>query len=298
MKVRTLLAGLLFLLGSAGRTAAGEAPVVVATLAPLHSLAAFVMRGAGSPDLLLQPGASPHFYQLRPSEARRLAEAEVILWVGPELENFLVRPLANLAPDAVRVTASRLPGIRLLPAADDARKAPSPEAYDPHLWLDPANARVIGEALAAVLAERDPARADLYRTNAQALAGALAELRRELDSLLAPVRSRPFLVLHDAFRYFETAFGLRGLGAVTVSPERPPGPRRLAEILRRIRREGVVCIFSEPQLRSPLLDRLIADTGVRTATLDPLGVGLAPGPELYFRLLRRNAEAVRACLGN
>ncbi|HFD17172.1 MAG TPA: zinc ABC transporter substrate-binding protein, partial [Rhodospirillales bacterium] len=85
--------------------------------------------------------------------------------------------------------------------------------------------------------------------------------------------------------------------AVTVSPERPPGPRRLAEILRRIRREGVVCIFSEPQLRSPLLDRLVADTGVRTATLDPLGVGIDPGPELYFRLLRRNAEAVRACLG-
>ncbi len=294
MKVRSLPIALL-LSAFLSWPATAEVPRLVATIAPLHGLAAFVMRGAGAPDLLLRPGVSPHFYQLRPSEARRLNEAEILLWIGPEMENFLARPLTNLAPDAVRVTASRLAGVRLLPAAEASGKATT-GSYDPHLWLDPANARVIGEAVAEALAARDPARADLYRGNATELGRRLRRLRSELDARLAPVRDRPFLVLHDAFRYFVRAFGLRGLGAVTISPEHPPGPRRIARILRLIRREGVVCVFSEPQLRSPLLDRIVADTGVRTAVLDPLGFGLEPGPDLYFDLLRRDAEAVRACL--
>ncbi len=298
MKVRSPLLLLALLLTAPLRAMAAEGSALVATIAPLHSLAAFVVRGAGMPHLLLDPGSSPHFYQLRPSEARRLAEAGIVLWIGPETENFLVRPLAALAADAVRITASRLPGIRLLPAtAENGGPAP-PTSYDPHLWLDPENARVIGFAVAETLAGEDPDRAGLYRRNAEELADRLRSLERDLDELLEPVRDRPFLSLHDAFRYFERAFGLRGLGAVTVSPDRPPGPRRIARILELVRREGVVCIFSEPQIRSPLLDRLVADTGVRTAELDPLGVGIPPGPELYFRLMRRNAEAVRSCLGD
>ncbi len=296
MKVRSPLLVFALLLILSLRAAAAEGPILVATIAPLHSLAAFVMRGAGTPRLLLDPGSSPHFYQLRPSEARRLAEAEIVLWIGPETENFLVRPLAGLAPDALRITASRLPGIHLLPATEEGGTA-SAASYDPHLWLEPENARVIGFAVAEALAGEDPGRAGLYRRNARELADRLRSLERDLDKMLAPVRDRPFLSLHDAFRYFERAFGLRGLGAVTVSPERPPGPQRIARVLELVRREGVVCIFSEPQIRSPLLDRLVADTGLRTAELDPLGVGIAPGPELYFDLMRRNARAVRSCLG-
>ncbi len=298
VKVRSLTVVLAVLAGLWARTVEATPPELVATIAPLHSLAAFVMRGAGTPDLLLEAGTSPHFYQLRPSDARLLARADILLWVGPELENFLARPLANLASDALVLTATRLSGVHLLPLRGAEEHAAGPAAYDPHLWLDPDNAAAIGDAVAAALARRDPDRAALYRDNAEELKARLAELKRELFSLLAPVRERAFLTLHDAFRYFEQAFGLRAVGAVSVSPEQPPGPRRIAEILHTIRAEGVVCIFTEPQLRSPLLDRLVADTGLKTAALDPLGVGLEPGPDLYFRLLRRNAEVVRSCLGD
>ena len=296
MKVRSLIAVLAMLAALFGRSATAATPELVATIAPLHSLAAFVMRGAGKPDLLLEAGASPHFYQLRPSEARLLARADILLWVGPELENFLARPLANLTSSALILTATRLSGVRLLPLRDAERHGGESAFYDPHLWLDPDNAAAIGDAVGEALAKRDPDRAALYRDNARELDARLAELKREIAALLAPVRERPFLVLHDAFRYFARAFGLRAAGAVSLSPEQPPGPRRVAEILRIIRAEGVRCIFTEPQLRSPLLQRLVADTGLKTAVLDPLGVGLEPGPDLYFRLLRRNAEAVRSCL--
>ncbi len=280
-----------------------RAPLLVASIAPLHSLAAFVMKGVGSPALLLPATVSPHLYQLRPSDARLLARADVVLWVGPALESFLERPLARLAPKALRITALELPDIRLLPlrkpgAGDTGQPVPEhrPEVVDPHLWLDPGNARVIAGAVATALASMDAIHASVYRRNREELETRLSRLAREIESLLAPVRNRPFLVLHDAFQYFQTAFGLRAAGALTLSPEQQPGPRLLARIRRAITQQRITCIFTEPQLRSPLLDRLVEDTGVRVGTLDPIGVDLPPGPELYFEMMRRNARAIATCL--
>ncbi|HSR70745.1 MAG TPA: zinc ABC transporter substrate-binding protein [Kiloniellales bacterium] len=290
--------------------AAGEAPPrVVVSIPPLHSLVAGVMAGTGTPTLLLSGGASPHAYSLKPSDAQSLSAADLMIWVGPTLETFLTEPLESLTGGARMVQvlaledlilrATRPGGIWPDSAAPTALEDPhrhEPGRINPHLWLDPDNAGVIAAGIARTLAEIDPGQADRYRANAVALDERLDALDHELAGQLAPLSDRPFLVLHDAFAYFEARYDLNALGALAVSPEAQPGARRVAELRAAITERGAVCVFAEPQFAPDLLDTLVADTGARRGTLDPLGADLEPGPELYFQLMRNIARDFADCL--
>lgn len=298
----SLLAGLVL-----GHLAAGPvlaAPEVVVSLKPLHSLIAGVMAGAGEPALLIEGAGSPHGASLRPSQARALSDADLVFWAGAELEGSLVRPIAALAGEARVIALAEAPGLTLLEAReggvweahDGAHQEAAEGPRDLHLWLDPDNGRRIIELAARALGDADPANADLYGSNAAAMTARLETLDRELNGRLAAVRSRPFVVFHDAYQYFERRYGLNAVGAITVNPERPPGARRLGEIRNKINELGAVCLFSEPQFEPALVDTVIQGTAARSGMLDPLGAGLPAGPEAYFELLRGLAEALAACL--
>ncbi len=300
----------LFLVLSSG-AAAGEPPLVVASLPPLQGLAAAVLDGIAEPEVLVRGGGSEHAYAVRPSDARALGAANLVLWVGPGLETFLEKPLATLArPEAV-LAVSKLPGVTLLPrrageawgaehgegeGEEDPEREPEHGAIDLHLWLDSDNAIAITAAIADRLAALDPARAERYRRNA---AGAIARIRaldRALAEELAPVRGVPFLVFHDAYQYFERRYGLMAVGAVAVQPERPPGARHLAELRRRLAATQARCIFAEPQFRPDLVETLREGTDLRAGTLDPLGADLPEGPNQYEALMRGLAASLAACL--
>lgn len=265
--------------------AAAAAPKVVVSIKPLHSLVAGVMEGVGAPTLLLSGAASPHVHSLRPSGARALAAADIVFWLGPELEAFLERPLASLAGEARVVRLGALPGLT------------HPPGGAAHVWLSTANAGVIAAAAARALAERDPENAASYAANGADLAVRLQALDAELRARLAPVAGRPFVVFHDAYRYFVAAYGLNEVAAVAVDPQRRPGARRLMEVRARIAATGARCVFTEPQLSPALAATVVEDTGARLAELDPLGADLAPGAALYFTLMRRLGTALADCLG-
>ena len=275
-------------------------PHVLTSIKPIHSLAAAVMEGVGSPDLLIEGTASEHGYVLRPGDARKIAEADVIFWVGPDLETYLIGPLANLAPAARKIELSRVPGLRLLPArpagvwGGEAKALSS--GINPHIWLSPDDAIVIVRAMAAALSAADPKNAERYRRNAASETTNLEQLKAQIRSGLAPVRGRPFIVFHDAYPYFEQAFDMPAAGAVAVAPDRPVGPRTVAQLRSAIVERHVVCIFREPQFPPTLIDTLIAGTPVRVGVLDPLGADLQPGPKLYDTMMRRIAGALRSCL--
>jgi zinc transport system substrate-binding protein len=290
-------------------------PNVVASIVPIHALAAAVLDTVGEPHLLVHGNASPHSYQLRPSDARELEAADLVIWVGPRLEAFLERPLGSLARHAKRLELAEAEGVRLLPArsggpweadADDHGHMPqgshaSPlmadADIDPHIWLDPANAQAIVRAIAAALGDLDPERADLYAANAARSVAALGTLDGELRSRLAPVRDKPFAVFHDAYRYLEAAYGLKAVGSITVSPDRPPSAARLQALGRKLQESGAACVFGELQTPAPVVDALAEMTGARTGTLDPEGTSIAdPGPQAYAELMRRNAQALVDCL--
>ncbi len=287
-RVAVMLAAMLAILLVMLAQAAAAAPKVVVSIKPLHSLVAAVMEGVGSPTLLLPGAASPHGHSLRPSGARALAGADIVFWLGPELEAFLERPLAALAG------RERVVGLGALPELTH----PPDRLADAHVWLSTANAGAIAAAAARVLAARDPENAASYAANGADLAVRLQALDAELHALLAPVALRPFVVFHDAYRYFVAAYGLNEVAAVAVDPERRPGARRLIEVRARIAATGARCVFTEPQLSPALAATVVEGTGARLAHLDPLGADLKPGAALYFTLMRRLGTALADCLGD
>ena len=289
------------------------APTVVVSIQPIHSLVAAVMEGVAVPALLIRGAASEHSFTLRPSDARLLQRADLVFWVGEDLESYLRKPLRSVATRARIIAVAEQGGIALLPNREGgawkpgaAKTAASGHAHagdahrhgehDMHVWLDPENAQRIVATASAALGRADAANAPRYAGNAARAAAQLAALDRELGDLLAPVRAVPFIVFHDAYQYLERRYGLNAVGAVMLGPERQPGARRLYEVRERIEATGARCVFSEPQYDAALVQTVVSGTSARSSQLDPLGAGLDPGAELYFALLRRLATTLRDCL--
>ncbi len=270
-----------------GPAQASDPPVVVASIKPVHDLAAGVMAGIARPHLLLPPGTSPHAHSLRPSAARILAKADLILWIGPGLESFLAKPIRTLGRKALSLALVEAEGMALLPSQERGARG-----IDPHLWLDPRNARQISRLVAATLARLDPGRAGLYHANLATELAVIDRAEAETRMILAPVRHLPYVVFHDAFGYFEKRFGTGAIGAVTLSPERKPGARRVAEIRARINATGARCVFSEPQFEPALLRTILRGSAARAAVLDPMGGSVRS----YGAMLRAIARGIRDCL--
>lgn len=283
-------------------------PETVATIAPVHALVARVMQGVGAPVLLVPPGASPHDFALRPSDAAALAQAGLVFRVGPGIEPWLDRSLEMLAGAARVVRLDEVPGLTRLSlregetfggdAAEGAEtRGHGSGAVDPHLWLDPENARLWLGVIATALSRADPANAAHYAANAEAAGAEIDALEVWIEARLAAVRGRSFVVFHDAYHYFEHRFSIEARGAVTQSDARAPGPARIAAVRALIRETGAACVFREPHFRPALAETVAAGTGARIGVLDPVGTGLAPGPGLYDALLRGIADALADCLG-
>lgn len=296
-------AALLLALLLAAPAALAEPPLVLASIKPLHSILARVMAGAGRPELIVKGAASPHDYALKPSDMRRLKQAGLVVWVGDEFEAWLAKPLAGRAEG---LAMAELPGLTIHhrrhggvwegDGHDHGHGHGADDPIDGHVWLDPTNATQLATAAALRLAGLDPANAPLYRDNAQALEAELAVLDGDLRTRLAPLAGRPYVVFHDAFQYFEARYGLTPAGSVTLDPERPPSARRLAALRDRLRAGGVACVFREPGYPEGAAGRLAEAAGARLGRLDPEGLALEPGPDLYPRLMSAIAESLDDCL--
>lgn len=278
---------------------------VLTSIKPLQLIAAAVQQGAGSPEVLLPPGASPHHFALRPSDVRRVADVDLLYWVGPDLEGFLPRVLAGR--DKPSVAVQELPGMTLrhfgqaesgedehhdAHGHDDHDHDHRPGSLDAHLWLLPANARVIAARMAADLSAADPANAPLYQANLRAFEQRLDALDGRLKARLAPLAGKPFFVFHQAFDYFESAYGLQHAGVFTAASELQPGARHVAAMRERLKAAGAACVFSEPPLRPRLAETLSAGLPVRLAELDALGVEARS----YEQLLEELAGQLAGCL--
>ncbi len=304
---------LAFIMFGAGASATEQPPpVVVATIKPLHSLVAGVMQGVALPALLVSGAGSPHGFALKPSQARLLQRADIVFWVGADLERFLTKSLKTLAKGAKVVALAKT--IALLPyrkeglwrtaqepaerAAPERHGALNRDAGDPHFWLDPLRARSVVPVIVAALSERDPLRAARYRSNGHALTGRLDRLHKRLKGVLAPVRMAPYLVFHDAYQYFEARYRLNAVGTVTLDPELRTGAQHFVALRRKIKNNGVRCIFREPQFKPSSLAVLSDASDFRIGVLDPLGASLGPGSDAYFDLLEVMADNLVSCLSS
>ena len=300
---------------SASMSMAQADPKVVASIKPIHSLVAGVMEGTGTPTLIVEGAGSPHTYALKPSQARRLQEADLVFWVGNTLEPFLQKPLESIASKATTVTLMDVDGLNQITFREgDAFDAHGHDdhkghddhddhddhahgAYDPHIWLDPINAKVLVHDIEEALVALDPANAAIYKANADRIMANLDALVAEIDATLDPVKSQGFIVFHDAYQHFEQRFGMSAVGSITVSPEVLPGAERVRELQEKVRGSNASCVFSEPQFEPKLVATITENTDAGTGVLDPLGASLKKGPDLYINLIRGMAASLKGCLG-
>lgn len=311
--IKSFSIGLIFLLQTGSLVA--SAPKVVASIKPIHSLVASVMGDIGEPKLLVGGASSPHNFSLKPSQGKLLQDADLIFWVGHELETFLEKPLETLAGDGRSMSLLDTDGLRLLDFREldefgDAEEHGEHEehdaheehahdhedAIDPHIWLDPENAKIMTMKISDELSRLDPENAAGYAKNAKAAVEKISSLGEQLAALIDPVKDKQFVVFHDGYHYFETRFGLSATAALRISPDVAPGAKNIQKIRELLKNSDVGCIFTEPQFNSKLIESLADDLNVNVGVVDPLGAGLKDGPELYNQLMRNMAFSFQTCL--
>ena len=294
---------------------------VVASIKPIHSLASYLMDGVNKPGLIVDGYASPHGFALKPSHAKMLQDADLIFWVGEDLENFLEKPLGSIAKKAEKIELLNIKGLNKLKfrernifdghddhghkedGHDDGHKEDGHDdhgheghahgEYDPHIWLDPMNAKVILKEMAEHLIENDQKNASKYKDN-------LNKALKDLDKLNKNIKAdlnKEFksIVFHDAYQYFEKRYNVNILGAFTVNTDVLPGAEQLSEIREIIEHDKVTCIFSEPQFNPDIINAVAKDMDIKTGVLDPLGATLNPGKDLYFDLIRNMSKSFKGC---
>ncbi|MEM9223772.1 MAG: zinc ABC transporter substrate-binding protein [Pseudomonadota bacterium] len=371
------------------------APQVAVDILPVHSLVSRVMDGVGEPTLVVQPGASPHGYAMRPSEAAAVEAADIVFFVGEELSPMFARSVDSLAGNATKVPLLDVPSVIRLgyregasfdahdhgddhdegheeaaahadddhghdhgkeeaDAHDDHGHEEAAEAHDdhdhgheetaeahddhdhghkeaaaadddhdhgheetaaagddhghdehghdhggvdPHAWLDPMNAKVWVDAIAAALSQVDPDNASVYFGNAAAAKDEYDALIAKVNDTVEPIRGRGFVVFHDAYHYFEARFDTEAAGAIALGDAAAPSAARVAEIKDAIAQMNAACVFAEPQFEPRLVDTVIEGTNAGKGVLDPLGADIPPGPDFYPTLIQNIADNLVGCLG-
>ena len=315
--IQKLPIALLFLLFAANTSANADIKVVT-SIKPIHSLASYLMDGVGKPDLIVDGYNSPHAFAMKPSHAKMLQNADLIFWVGEDMESFLEKPLNSIAKKAEKIELMEIKGLNKLEFRErnifeehedhghdehkehghkedkhDDHQGHAHREHDPHIWLDPMNAKVILSEMAEHLIENDQKNEAKYKEN-------LKKAHKDLDKLTKKVKSElnknfKSIVFNDAYQYFEKRFDINILGAFTVNPDVMPGAEQLAEIREVIEHDKVSCIFSEPQFNPDIIKAVAKDTNVATGVIDPLGATLDPGKDLYFDLIGNMSKSFKGC---
>lgn len=299
-------------------TASANVPKVVTDIPITHSLVTRVMAGIGMPDLIVDRGASPHEYSLRPSNAASLEVADLVFWISNGLTPWLDDALNTLARNAKVIELMDAKGATVLSFREgatfethshqhkqdedghDEHKHDEDEHatgnVDPHGWLDPYNGRIWLDVIATALSKIDPTNSDIYFANATQAKADIDTVISELEATLAEFRGTNFIVYHDAYQYFEKRFDVLAAGSISLGDVSDPSPARIAEVRKKVEELGIICVFSEPQFNSELVRTVTDGVSVKTRVIDPLGTQFTLGPDFYLNVLRGIAQSMASCL--
>ena len=290
---------------------------VVTTIKPLHSLISNVMDGIGEPSLIIEGSTSPHSFVLKPSHAKLIEQADIIFWIGEDIETFMEKPLESIAKNAKKVSFMELSSIEKLKFREenifehedhddhghgekkdhddhgDGHEGHHHGEFDAHIWLDPANAKEMLHEIAHELADLDPANADKYESNADNTIKSIDDMISSVSSSIN--KDAKFIVFHDAYQYFEKRFDVATAGALTLNTDVLPGAKQISEIQEVIAEREIKCIFSEPQFNPKIIETIAQDTGIKTGVLDPLGSIFDAGKSQYFTLINDLGDKLKDC---
>lgn len=307
------------LLASALMVAGSASAAVLTSIRPLGFIASAIADGVTETEVLLPDGASPHDFALRPSDIQRLRAADLVIWVGPDMEAFLTKAVAPL-PANRQLAISELAAVKPLlmkgdddddhdhhhdhgEAADNHAEHDHDHddghhhgAYNLHVWLSPEIAKLTAIAIHDRLLELMPQNKDKLDANLRQFENLLTQTDKNVVNMLTPVQGKGYFVFHDAYGYFEKHYGLSPLGHFTVNPEIQPGAQRLHQIRTQLVEQKAVCVFAEPQFRPAVINAVAKGTAARSGTLDPLGMGIALGKDSYGNFLTALSNQYVSCL--
>ena len=312
----------------AGSLAANAEIKVVTTIKPLHSLISNVMDGVGEPSLIIEGSTSPHSFVLKPSHAKMIEQADIIFWIGEDIETFMEKPLESIAKNAKKISFMELASIEKLKFREEnifdhddhddhghgedkdhddhghgekkdhddhghGHEGHHHGEFDAHIWLDPANAKEMLHEIAHELADLDPDNASKYESNADQAIKSIDKMIKDIDTNIN--KDAKFIVFHDAYQYFETRFGVMTAGALTLNTDVLPGAKQISEIQEVITERDIKCIFSEPQFNPKIIETIAKDTGIKTGVLDPLGSIFDANKMQYFKLINDLGNKLKDC---
>jgi len=304
---------------------------VVTTIKPLHSLVSSVMEGVGEPSLIIEGTNNPHTFVFKPSHAELLEEADMVFWIGEDLEAFMEKPLDSLASNAKKVAFMDLASIEKLKfreenifddhdghddeddeheghddhdGHDDEHEGHDDHddhdhhghahgEFDAHIWLDPINAKEMIHEIAHELGDLDPKNKEIYESNANKTLKSLDKLIEDVNSSVS--KDVSYIVFHDAYQYFEKRFGVSSAGALTLNPDVLPGAKQIADVQDLISDKNIKCIFSEPQYNPKIIETLASDMDITTGIMDPLGAYIDKGNSMYFDLIKQISNSINKC---
>ncbi len=274
---------------------------VAVTIKPLHSLVQSILGEQTHAVLIIDSSASPHDVQLKPSDIRALQRANLVFMIDRRFEGFMHRIIDSGSGKLTVIEMSEFEQLKRLPPRDHRHGAHTGQIYaqiDPHLWLNPENAKSMATIIAHQLAEIDNSNAKLYNTNLEHTLGKLDELDNALNIQLSGFSDLAFMTQHDAYQYFEERYNLKFAGAIALDSGIPASVKLALNIQKSIRAHDVRCIFREPQYSDRLVKTIAENAGIKNGILDPVGVGLTPGPELYFDLMRNLGSNFTKCFSD
>ena len=318
----------IFIVLFAGSLTANAEIKVVTTIKPLHSLISNVMDGVGEPSLIIEGSTSPHSFVLKPSHAKMIEQADIIFWIGENIETFMEKPLESIAKNAKKISFMELTSIEKLNFREEnifdhddhddhghgekkdhddhghgekkdhddhghGHEGHHHGEFDAHIWLDPANAKEMLHEIAHELADLDPDNASKYESNADQAIKSIDQMIKDIDTNIN--KDAKFIVFHDAYQYFETRFGVMTAGALTLNTDVLPGAKQISEIQEVIEERDIKCIFSEPQFNPKIIETIAQDTGIKTGILDPLGSIFDANKMQYFKLINDLGNKLKDC---
>ena len=276
---------------------------VVTTIKPLQLIVSAITDGITTPVLLIPANQSYHHYTLRPSAVRTLDDADLVVWVGPELETYLSSLLAQVEAKTELIGAFELPGLQRhalskesVIAGDDAHDHDHSGQFDAHIWLDTDNALLIAEAVAQRLTGLDPANASRYTSNLATFSSRLQQTKQKNAEALATLKDLDYAVYHNAFQYFEKQNGLQHKLVFVTAEDMQPGVRHIMSVRNALQQLRPVCLLEDVTSNPATVTTVLGDYSINRERADLLGENLKPGPEAYSQLLTNMAEVFQRCL--
>lgn len=281
---------------------------IISSVKPIAFITQAISDGVTNTDILLPDGTSPHTYSLKPSDLAKIKTADLIIWVGEDLETFMPTVLKNIDKNK-QIELMDIPTIKSLLRTStnnhDQQKTHTHNndsdhdhhgEYDEHIWLSPKIANEIAQAVHDKLISIYPDKKGIFDENLNEFTVKLAETEQNIAKKLINVQNSGYFVFHDAYGYFESQFGLKNLGSFTINPAVQPGVQTVYAIKRELKEHQAVCVFREPQFSPAVIEKIVNGTDVRIGELNPLGTDITLSKNAYSQFLLKLTQQLLDCL--